>query len=93
MPSSLPDWDRSIAPLLRRIEELGYQVQSRALDLDDTVNLLRTRPDWTTRAKHELEQAIIVLEKHQQTVALALEQLSLAMRAYRAKPTDEEPSL
>lgn len=82
MENSLRDWDYHVAPILRRVEELGYQISTRALEIDNLINRLQMRPEWTTKAEHEMEQAIRFLENHLKATDYVLSKMRTALDNY-----------
>ncbi len=69
----LEDWDRDVRPHLNLIEA-GAEMASRH------ARRLPTKPEWSTAAQVELEDARITLEA-------ALKEIVAAQAAYESKPT------
>ena len=55
--SSLEYWDKHVAPILRQIDEVATQIETRGRWLEEIVGTLPARPAWPTRAEVSLESA------------------------------------
>lgn len=77
--STLTSWDREIAPYLRLIESAGKRVVSGAHDIGRALPMLRTRPEFLTRAEDSLADA-------EKKLAEVLAQVQAARAQYAALP-------
>lgn len=82
---SLNIWDREIAPYLRVIESAGKRLVADTHDLARVLPMLRSRPEFLTRAEDALEQA-------EAKLAAALTEVRAARAAYATLPI-ERPTL
>ena len=79
--STLKSWDREIAPYLRLIESAGKRIVAGAHDVGRGLPMLRSRPEFLTRAEDALEDAETKLTE-------VLAQVRAARTQYAALPVD-----
>lgn len=81
---SLTSWDREIAPYLRLIEGASKRVVSDGHDVKRAVAVLRSRPEFLTRAEDCLEQA-------EEKLLATLADIRAARASYATIPTERRP--
>lgn len=76
------DWDTSVAPYLRLIEDLSRSMVSTASSIQEATRMLPKRPEWPTKAQDALDHA-------ETELALALSFICQAKAQYAATPVIE----
>jgi hypothetical protein len=75
--TTLPEWDRLVAPILQRITASALICRDRARSITLEVAILQSRPDWLTRAQDTMKDARKELQE-------ALARIESAEAAYKA---------
>lgn len=81
--TSLPKWDKAIAPILQRITASAVICRDRARSITLEVAILQSRPEWLSKAQDAMREA-------RQELQEALARIESAEAAYKAMKREQD---